>query len=874
MGRLGFKSVLYHGDLCLGELETAPSKNHQNFKFPNNEVRISHISQPSERCPPLSILQTISPFAVRCKLKSTSVPEHSPLYRLHAACFHERKLILVDLLFLKTAVVLLGEEELHLVAMVSKQEKVPCFWCCSVSVGLYGSCLGLLNLRCLAIVFDLDETLIVANSMKSFEDRIEALQRRIGCENDPFRVSGMSAEVKRYMEDKMLLKQYSETDTVMDNGKLLKVQPEEVPALSNNESDKVFRPIIRLPEKNIVLTRINPEIRDTSVLVRLRPAWEDLRSYLTAKGRKRFEVYVCTMAERDYALEMWRLLDPEAHLISLKQLMDRSYSYSQEENSGRKSLLSVFQDGICHPKMAMVIDDRLNVWEEKDQPRVHVVPPFAPYYAPQAEIAHPVPVLCVARNVACNVRAGFFKIFELFFEDEVANLPYAPDVSDYLMSEDTLFVPNGSLPISEGMNGAEVERRVTRPEEKQTVANGSESKTETSQQPVIISPNPTSVATCRPILPLQSMCRGSGRHEVNPSEMDPDIRRKLLISQHAQEAREQSLGDPSLLSRPSTQVSTPPLQPHGGWLVEENSSTEQLNNRATGPIQEPGAPGGKEQSHHKLFNPTMVVNLAYTLAHLGHEVLQKQNHSQASLYMSSGNELVMNQAVAKSRDPQSEGGKVTLPSSISVGVLQEIGQRCGSKVEFRSVVGTSKDLQFSVEVLFSGERIGVGMGKTKKDAQQQAAENALHNLADKYVEHSKLDSRAGNGELNKPSHANENGFIWDADSPGRDEVLPNRGLLNSNATTHLLGLKNSLLGLLMETELKLHSPHKVSDQESFLVHLEADKLDELPCCSSFLSLLRIPSKDGKIHKVELLIAEWQVFCGGFVSLEDGSRAST
>lgn len=56
----------------------------------------------------------------------------------------------------------------------------------------------------------------------------------------------------------------------------------------------------------------------------------------------------------------------------------------------RKSLLNVFQDGNCHPKMAMVIDDRLKVWDDKDQPRVHVVPAFAPYYAPQAE------VLCLA----------------------------------------------------------------------------------------------------------------------------------------------------------------------------------------------------------------------------------------------------------------------------------------------------------------------------------------------------------------------------------------------------------------------------------------------------------------------------------------------
>lgn len=87
--------------------------------------------------------------------------------------------------------------------------------------------------------------------------------------------------------------------------------------------------------------------------------------------------------------------------------------------------------------MAMVIDDRLQVWDDKDQPRVHVVPAYTPYYAPQAEVftsmlftklnmhyclhqisiltkntvqmAYAVPVLCVARNVACNVRGGFFK---------------------------------------------------------------------------------------------------------------------------------------------------------------------------------------------------------------------------------------------------------------------------------------------------------------------------------------------------------------------------------------------------------------------------------------------------------------------------------
>lgn len=52
----------------------------------------------------------------------------------------------------------------------------------------------------------------------------------------------------------------------------------------------------------------------------------------------------------------------------------------------KKSLFNVFQDGTCHPKMSLVIDDRIRVWDEKDQPRVHVVPAFAPYFEPQAEV--------------------------------------------------------------------------------------------------------------------------------------------------------------------------------------------------------------------------------------------------------------------------------------------------------------------------------------------------------------------------------------------------------------------------------------------------------------------------------------------------------
>ena len=34
-----------------------------------------------------------------------------------------------------------------------------------------------------------------------------------------------------------------------------------------------------------------------------------------AAARRRFDIYVCTAAEREYALEAWRILDPAALLI-------------------------------------------------------------------------------------------------------------------------------------------------------------------------------------------------------------------------------------------------------------------------------------------------------------------------------------------------------------------------------------------------------------------------------------------------------------------------------------------------------------------------------------------------------------------------------
>lgn len=771
MSRLGFKSVVYHGDVYLGELETVPGKD-GSFQFPNNEIRIHHISPNSERCHPLSVLQTISYASVRCKLEPCSngnlnPNEQSPLINLHASCFYE----------LKTAVVMLGNEEIHLVAMPSKQKKFPCFWCYSVPCGLYNACLWLLNTRCLAIVFDLDETLIVANTMKSFEDRIEALVGWIARETDPIRESGMTAEMKRYVEDRALLKQYAETDSVVDGGKVYKMQQEEVPLLSDG-IHRVVRPVVRLPEKNIVLTRINPENRDTSVLVRLRPAWEDLKNYLTAKGRKRFEVYVCTMAERDYALEMWRLLDPEARLIGSKQLLDRVVCV---KSGARKSLLNVFQDGNCHPKMAMVIDDRLKVWEDKDQPRVHVVPAFTPYYAPQAETANAVPVLCVARNVACNVRGGFFKEFDenilrrisdIFYEDEVVNLPCAPDVSNYLISEDANLISNGNLnpPVPEGMNGPEVAQRLHSLDEKNgtnavshPITNNLELKSEGFKIPVVSVASAAAPVT-RAVLPSEK-----------PSLLGDPFRR---------DSRYSGSSEPPLLSRLPWQAPLLP-QPPGSWIVEDDTSRGNLNYRAPGIVSE--CQVDRQRGHQNSISHITPSSVPAELSHINQVKTDEANSAcdiqkQGPLLPNQISDFGVsnNQSSNASKELKSEGDKMNLLPSLSISVLQEIGRRCRSKVEFRPVVSTSDDLQFSVEVFFTGEKIGVGMGKTRKDAQQQAAENALHSLAENYMSYIAPHSTTVDNDFDRLILEKENGFLWDIAKPGPEELPVSNGFPKQN----------------------------------------------------------------------------------------------
>ncbi|KAL5215663.1 hypothetical protein ABZP36_007064 [Zizania latifolia] len=802
------KSVVYYGNTSIGHVEVWP-KGETDLAVAAwaREIRVDHLSPPSERCPPLAVLHAVDAGA-RCLVMesrptATADEPPPPLVAMHAVCLRDKK----------TAVFPLGSEEIHLVAMTSKRNlpNLACFWGYKVPLGLYNSCLSMLNLRCLGIVLDLDETLIVANTARSFEDRIDALQRKLSNEIDPQRISGMLGEIKRYQDDRSILKQYTESDQVTDGGKVYKVQTEVILPLPDKHQP-MTRPIIRLQEKNIILTRINPLIRDTSVLVRLRPSWEDFWSYLIARGRKRFEVYVCTMAERDYALEMWRLLDPDSRLINAVQLPDRLVCV---RSGSRKSLLNVFHDGSCPPGMALVIDDRLKVWDEKDQCRVHVVPAFSPYYAPQAEANYSVPVLCAARNVACNVRGGFFKEFddgllqrisEVQFEDELNGFPSAPDVSNYLISEDensVILNVNKDHLAFDGMADAEVEKRLKEVSCSVEAVNPTRSNVDV----IPLAPNQQFVTSSTPSAPpldmiplnndqdlqppsfswpvaqsgLVDSLQGSPAREegeVPESELDPDTKRRLLILQHGQDTRDPT--PPSPVGSPG-QASVPPAQSHVNWLpVEDEMNPRNLSRASTGfQLKSDAANYDKKQPHNSTYfsGGDNVITL---------DKYNYQNHRYPSqLPHNEDHHMLPNHAPAAYRSFPGEGirtwyGRSSHRSSqmeparqfvryaeTSAGALEEIAMKCGFKVEYRSTLHNTVGIQFSIEVWILGEKVGEGLGKTRKEAKHQATDMSLRNLADKFL----------SSDQEKTSVLKENDFSNNSNLlryPGacRDDMLP------------------------------------------------------------------------------------------------------
>lgn len=90
-----YKSVVYEGDKVLGEVEVYPQNQNGGSFFLEKEIRISHFSQQSERCPPLAVVHTVTSstpgvcFKMEANLQS---PQDSlQLNLLHSSCIRDNK---------------------------------------------------------------------------------------------------------------------------------------------------------------------------------------------------------------------------------------------------------------------------------------------------------------------------------------------------------------------------------------------------------------------------------------------------------------------------------------------------------------------------------------------------------------------------------------------------------------------------------------------------------------------------------------------------------------------------------------------------------------------------------------------------------------
>ncbi|KDD74071.1 hypothetical protein H632_c1598p0, partial [Helicosporidium sp. ATCC 50920] len=127
----------------------------------------------------------------------------------------------------------------------------------------------------------------------------------------------LDAEQALVVRDLSLLQQFASGDCVEWRGRRVAAASEE----AGSPGSGLLRPVIRLEGGTLVLTRIEPSQPSTSMVFYIRPGWQTLRPFLTGERGQHgleFEVYVCTAARREYALEAWRVLDPGARLMPLE----------------------------------------------------------------------------------------------------------------------------------------------------------------------------------------------------------------------------------------------------------------------------------------------------------------------------------------------------------------------------------------------------------------------------------------------------------------------------------------------------------------------------------------------------------------------------
>ncbi|EYU43412.1 hypothetical protein MIMGU_mgv1a0014621mg, partial [Erythranthe guttata] len=375
------------------------------------------------------------------------------------------------------------------------------------------------------------------------------------------------------------------------------------------------------------------------------------------------------------------------------------------------------------------------------------------------------------------------QISEVAYEDEPKHILSPPDVSHYWVSEDDPPASNGNKGLTghDGMADAEVERRLkdglsassTAPNKPimhldpriaSAIQRSVPSSSLTVHIPTVQQPSMPFLGQQLPqvtTLPkprqaeinVHSSSPALEEGEVLEPELDPDTRRRLLILQHGQDVRESPPSESQFPARPPPmQAPTPRAPPHGWFPIEEEMNPRQVN-RAAPPVDfiaQPPFPVDNIRTLHPPFlhkmeaamSPGRVLeNQRLPKKELPRDEFLRLPQPVPDYHFFSGDGSTVAQLPSTNKDLDLEDGQIDAWSETSsTGVLEDIAFKCGTKVEFRHILVPSTALQFCVEVFFAGEKVGEGIGRTRREAQRQAAEGSLLYLADKYLSQLQPDS--------------------------------------------------------------------------------------------------------------------------------------
>tara|TARA_B110000977_G_scaffold119825_1_gene154391 strand:- start:5881 stop:9102 length:3222 start_codon:yes stop_codon:yes gene_type:complete len=332
-------------------------------------------------------------------------------------------------------------------------------------------------------------------------------------------------DMGRLKKDRVMLLQYVAENYVVDGKGVRHVASQE--SATTAPGEVTFRPVIRLPSPHlkggqIIFTRIDPTNKGTSMVIHVRPGWEEMYSYLAGLDRlppnnsnqqvlqrpvPRCCAFVCTMSDHVYAQEMWRLLDPRGLLISSKDLSHKVVSIKQ---GAELKTIEKAVGGSLGREMCVILDDRTSVWEEQARAHILAVAPFMPYATDtgpglSGEAPGEAGVLGAARRMIDKTRMDVFMSYEKFakFHLGFPNATFEPPMN-------ALVAVEGSGGVGEGKEShgeMEEDKEKDSKEDKDKDSDGDkdskknpEKDTKPSTLPKSNRPQPPDVAGTLPVL--------------------------------------------------------------------------------------------------------------------------------------------------------------------------------------------------------------------------------------------------------------------------------------------------------------------------------------------------------------------------------------